>query len=319
MSEKASQVFRTHSNYVSAIRYLASNGILDNMDDALNLLASRVYDSGCLNFEYSKQINSDELHHSINNAWGIEALFKTENTIIKEDDLIRLSNNWCIVQVYYILYYATQALSITYGFDRPVTHPQTQRTYFRIWSSMNHILVPWSVTYDENGYNNLPSDQVIDDQIHSWTKVDEGTALSIYCKALRTTRDEYIDEALTKRRDRLSARKNQNTVKLTDEDKVKTVSRIRPTSLINYLFRLKRRTSYEQASAFAIGPQNKFQSKDFRDNLSFIIRSTLLVTEFIISKAVGEDNYIDWFRKLNEDKTNDLKNTGPQSRFEIIF
>jgi len=319
MRENASQVFRTHSNYVSAISFIATGGILDNMDDALNLLAYRVYESGCLNFEYTKKINIDDLHHSINNAWGIEALFKTENSIINEDDLIRLSNNWCIVQAYYIIYYTTQALSIIYGHQKPVTHPQNQRTYYQIWSNMNHILVPWSVTYDENGYKNIPDIQLVDDHIHSWTKVDEQTALSIYCKALRTTRDEFIDEALAKRRDRLSAKRDQKSVKLSDVDKMKTITRIRPTSLINYLFRLKRRTSYEQASAFATGPQNEYQSKELRDNLSFIIQSTLLVTEFIISKALGEDIYIDWFRQLNNIKSNYIKNTGPESRFEIIF
>lgn len=319
MSENALQVFRTHSNYVSAIRYLASGGILDNTDDSLNLLASRVYESGCLNFKYSSQINTEELRHLLNNAWGIEALFRTENSIIKEDDLVRLSNNWCIVQVYYVIYYATQALAITYGLDKPVTHPQTQRSYYEIWSDKKHQLLPWSVTLDDNGYNNLPSDSKVDMQIHSWSSVNDKTALSLYCKALRTTREEYIEDALARRREKMSLKKEQKSVKLSEEDKARTIRHIRPTTLFNYLFRLKRRTSYEQASAFATGPQNEFQSKTLRDNLYFIMQSTLLLTEFIISKTVGEDIYIDWFRQLNNKKANVFSNKGPESRFEIIF
>ncbi len=319
MSENSSQVFKTHSNYISAIRYIASGGILDNTEYALNLLASKVYDSGCLNFEIKKEIDKKEIHHTLNNAWGIEALFKTENVLINEDDLIRLSNNWCIVQTYCVLFYSTQALSITEGYTKPTTHPLIHRNYYLLWTKMPWLISPWCITYNENGFLNLQPDIEIDDHIHSWRKVDGETALSLYCKALRTTRDEFIEEALSKRRQRRADEKGTSTIKLTDKQKRETNVRVRPTSLITYLFRLKRRTSYEQSSALALGPENDYQSKELRDNLSFIIESTLLVSEFIISKIVGEDLYYSWCKEWDKYKSPAFQNLGPEKRFEIIF
>lgn len=319
MIQNSRQVFRTHSNYLNAIRHIASSGIEDDAQKALELLALKVYDSGCLNLQREIDFDKDDIHHSLNNAWGIEALLKTENILINEDDLIRLSNNWCIVQTYYVVFYSTQAIAITEGYSKPITHPQTHRTYHQIWSKKPCILAPWAITYDENGFKNLPDKQSVDDHIHSWTKVEEQTALSLYCKALRTTREEFIEEALSKRRERLAIKKDMKNVKFSEEDKHKTISRIRPTSLINYLFRLKRRTNYEQSSALALGPQNEHQSKELRENLSFIIESTLLVTEFIICRSVGDETYYNWCREWEKYKAPAFDNIGPEKRFEIIF
>jgi hypothetical protein len=319
MPQNSRQVFRTHSNYLTAIRHVASSGIEDNKQESLELLASKVYDSGCLKLEKEVEFNTGDIYHSLNNAWGIEALFKMGNVFIKEDDLIRLSNNWCIVQTYYILYYSTQALAITEGYTRPRTHAQVHRTFYLLWSKMPWFISPWCISFDEKGFHNLPPGVYADDHIHSWKKVDEYSALSLFCKALRTTREEYISEALTKRRDRHAKKKETSTVKFTEQQKMKTIARVRPTTLMSYLFRLKKKTNYEQSSILALGPQNEYQSEEIRDNLSFIIESTLLLTEFIISRLIGEDTYYNWCREWEKYKAPAFDHLGPEKRFDIIF
>ena len=87
MPQNSRQVFRTHSNYLTAIRHVASSGVEDDKQKSLELLASKVYDSGCLQLEKEVEFNIKDIHHSLNNAWGIEALFKMGNVFIKEDDL----------------------------------------------------------------------------------------------------------------------------------------------------------------------------------------------------------------------------------------
>lgn len=319
MPQNSRQVFRTHLNYLTAIKHIASGGIEDDNYKSLELLASKVYDSGCLKLDIEMELNIEDIHHALNNAWGIEALYKMGNVFITEDDLIRLSNNWCIVQAYYILYYSTQALAITEGNTRPRTHAQVHRTFYTLFSKMPWIISPWCVNFDENGFHNLPPGVYVDDHIHSWKKVDEYSALSLFCKALRTTREEYISEALTKRRERHAKKKEISTVKLTEQQKMQTIARVRPTTLMSYLFRLKKRTNYEQSSVLALGPQNEYQSKEIRDNLSFIIESTLLVTEFIISRLIGEDSYYGWCRQWEKYKAPAFDNLGPEKRFDIIF
>ncbi|HSG30409.1 MAG TPA: hypothetical protein VLB82_02580 [Thermodesulfobacteriota bacterium] len=319
MPQNSRQVFRTHSNYLNAIRYIASGGIEDNNQKSLELLAEKVFESGCLKLEKKTEFNTNDIHHSLNNAWGVEALYKMGNLFIKEDDLIRLSNNWCIVQTYYALYYSTQALAITEGYPKPRTHAQVQKIFYVMWSEISWLITPWCISFDENGFHNLAPGIYPDDHIHSWKKVEDESALSLFCKALRTTREEYISEALAKRRDRLAKKKDTSTVKLTDEQKMQTITRVRPTTLMSYLFRLKRKTNYEQSSILAIGPQNEFQSQELRNNLSFIIESTLLITEFIISRLIGEDIYYNWCREWEKYKAPAFDHIGPEERFEIVF
>ncbi|MDA2919274.1 hypothetical protein MYX76_07270 [Desulfobacterota bacterium AH_259_B03_O07] len=318
MARNTREIFRTHANYISAIRYVASGGILGNANAALEQLASRVSDSGCLNIPKRTDIDLNQIHRSLNNAWGIEALFKMGNVFIKEDDLIRLSNNWFVVQAYYIFYYSTQALSVSEGYSKPRTHPQLHRTYYLLWSQKPWLLSPWCISYGKDGFHNLPPGIFIDDSVHSWKKVDELTALNLFCKAVRTTRDEFITDALARRKERLAMKKPSAKLRLTKKQKKQTKSRARPTTIINYLYRLKRKTSYEQSSILAAGPENIYQSKEIRENLSFIIEATLLITEMITSRIVGQATFYSWCMEWEKYKSPAMKDIGPSTRLNII-
>ncbi|MGI9534457.1 MAG: hypothetical protein ACR2NW_05870 [Thermodesulfobacteriota bacterium] len=222
------------------------------------------------------------------------------------------------MQTYYIFYYTTQALAVLEGYNKPKTHPQVQRTFLRLWSDKHWILSPWCISYNEIGFHNLSPDVIVDDHVHSWKKVDDETALNLFCKALRTTRDEFIEEALIKRRQRLARKDQSKIVRLTQQQKKQTHIRIRPTTLISYLYRLKRKTTYEQSSMLAIGPVNDYQSADFRDSLNFIIESTLLITEMITLKNVGENQFYSWCKEWEKYKAPAMSHIGPGSRLSII-
>ena len=318
MAIKSRQVFHTHNNYLSAIKYIVSGGNIEDSKSALVQLASKVLDSGWLSEIKNVQLDFNQVHKTLNNTWGIEALFKMENLLIKEDDLIRLSNNWCIMQAYYIFYYTTQALAVLEGYNKPKTHSQVQRTFLKLWSNKHWILSPWCISYNENGFYNLPPEVSIDDHIHSWKKVDDKTALNLFCKALRTTREEFIEEALKKRRQKHARKGQAKIVRLTQKQKKQTQVRVRPTTLISYLYRLKRKTAYEQSSILATGPENIYQSEEFRDNLSSIIESTLLLTEMITLRIVGKDQFFSWCEEWDEYKAPAMNQIGPGSRLNII-
>ncbi len=318
MAIKSRRVFHTHNNYLSAIKYVASGGNMEDSKSALEQLASKILDSGWLSEPKKGKIDFSQIHKSLNNAWGIEAIFKMENLLIKEDDLIRLSNNWCIMQAYYIFYYTTQALEVLDGYNKSKTHPQVKRNFLKLWSNKHWILSPWCISYNENGFYNLPPGVSIDDHIHSWKKVDDKTALNLFCKALRTTREDFIEEALMKRRQKHFKKDPSKKIRLTQKQKKQTQVRVRPTSLISYLFRLKRKTTYEQSSILAIGPENIYQSAEFRENLSFIIESTLLITEMITLKTVGKDQFFSWCKEWDKYKAPAMNQIGPGSRLNII-
>ncbi len=319
MPSNTQQTFRTHANYISAIRYVLSGGNLLNSKSSLELIASRVRDSGVLKSTKIYKADVAQVHHSLNNAWGVQALFKMGDMFIKEDDLVRLSNNWSIVQTYYILYYTTQALVISEGYSKPLTHPQVHRTYYLYWSKQPWLLSPWSISHDEDGFHNLPPGIFVDDSVHPWKRVEELTALSLFCKALRTTREELIKDGLTRRKQRIAKKEDKllSRVRLTKNQKRETDVRIRPTMLINYLYRLKRKTNYEQSSMLAIGPENMYQLNEFRENLGFLIEANLLITEMITKNAVGVDTYYSWCKEWDKYKSPAM-DIGPGNRMKII-
>ena len=318
MSRNSRQVFHTHNNYLSAIKYVASAGLIEDSKSALLRLASKVLDSGWLADIKHGETDFSQIHQALNNAWGIEALFNMEKMLIKEDDLIRLSNNWCVMQTYYVFYYTTQALALLEGYHKPDTHPQVRRTFLRVWSKKHWLLSPWCVTYNENGFYNLPPGVQIDDRVHSWKKVDDKTALSLYCKALRTTREEFIEEALVNRRKKHAKKDPSKNVRLSRKQKKQTEARVRPTTLISYLYRLKKKTTYEQSSILAIGPENIYQSLEFRNNLRFIIESTLLIAEMMTLRAAGNEIFFSWCKEWEKFKSPAIKEFGPGNRRKLI-
>lgn len=318
MAKSSKNVFRTHSNYISALRYVALGGKTKSEAEAFRLIASRLSESGWLNDLQKEKADHFQLHRSLNNAWGIEALYKMSELFIKEDDLVRLSNNWSIVQCYYVLYYLTQVFAICEGYRIPVTHPQVQRVYYFIVSSKSSVMCPWSVWYDKDGFHNVPPDSKIDNSIHSWRRVDETTALSLYCKALRTTREEYVQEALAKRKERLASKSKSETVRLSNKQKRQTEVRVRPVTLLSYLFRLKSNTIYERSSMLSAGPENIYQSTHLRENIRHIIDTSLLIAETLTATLVGKDTFHSWCRELNDYKPPAFNETGPAYRASLI-
>lgn len=318
MAKSSKNVFRTHSNYISALRYLVLGGKTKSEYDAFRALASRIVDSGWMNELKKDNPDHFQIHRSLNNAWGIEALYKMSELVIKEDDLVRLSNNWSIVQCYYVLYYLTQVFAICEGYKTPVTHAQVQRIYYFIVSKRSSVLSPWTIWYDKDGFHNTPPDSAIDNSIHSWRRVDETTALSLYCKALRTTREEYVQEALTKRKERLASKSKTDVVRLSNKQKRQTEVRVRPVTLLSYLYRLKSNTIYERSSMLSAGPENIYQSTHLRENLRHIIDTSLLIAETLTASLVGNATFHSWCRELNEYKPPVFNETGPAYRANLI-
>jgi hypothetical protein len=108
--------------------------------------------------------------------------------IINEDELIRLSNNWSAIQVYYIFYHCTQALHVAKGQpQRPGNHPSTQNIYYDAWASRHICLPPWSLAFGNAGAINVPPGITPDMTIHSWAACEGNAVYDLALKALMTT------------------------------------------------------------------------------------------------------------------------------------
>ena len=165
MSDNYRERFQTHANYLEAFAYLATDGSNRGESTMLSGLRSRLHNAGC-GGSGAKSIDKDQIQRSLRNAWGTELLLRFGQLFIKEDELVRISNNWAVVQTYYVFYHATQALAGSYGSTRVKSHPKTQSQFQSLWGQRKWSLIPWSLSFSSRGIQKAPTGAVINDQIY---------------------------------------------------------------------------------------------------------------------------------------------------------
>lgn len=308
--------FRTHSNYIRAFATLVGADSQKHPSLIYTALAHKVVQSGCLTNPTKVTIDYNQISSSLRNAWGTELLINIGRDLVDEPELVKLSNNWITVQAYYVLYHSTQAVAVAKGYRRPRSHPRTQKTFHNLWANRNLSLEPWTLSYGSEGAQNIPSSITIDDTIHNWCHCSSDTAWSLVCKALKTTREDKLAESFKKAREHKKkekirilrqaeaesiglGRKPKKTSKvrlpqLTPTEKLSIDRNKSPTTIIDYLYRLRLRTNYDDSSMFTDGPENEHAPIQVRDDFSIITGGTLLLAELTVSKVVGQDVFLRW-------------------------
>ena len=99
--------FKTHSNYIRAFATLVGLESQSFPDTIYRALTQKVLLSGCLPTHQKADVDESLVHSSLSNAWGTELLIDMGREFINEPELVKLSNNWSIVQTHYILYHLT--------------------------------------------------------------------------------------------------------------------------------------------------------------------------------------------------------------------
>jgi hypothetical protein len=257
----------------------------------------------------------DQARRSLVNAWGTELLLGLSGEVASDEELVRLVNNWAVVQTYYAGYHAIQALIAARGHRRPEDHARTQSQFATSWADRPLQLPPWSLASCDGGWKN-PCPQGIDDTISPWSACDPWSCWNLASKALRTTRDEKVAESLSRERDRqrierkrswhaeegsrIEAGKNPRQVpefsrpRLSQADKIRVAGKVRSFTILDYLYRLRIKTNYEDAGMFLEGPDDEFSSRRVHQDLVQIAACTMLVHELHVGAIVGKATLIEW-------------------------
>jgi len=308
--------FITHSNYIRAFATLVGTDVQQ--------LARRIEQSGCLVNATKVTIDSQQVLSSLKNAWGTELLINMGKHFVHESELVKLSNNWSTVQVYYVLYHSTQAVAVAKGFKRPPSHPKTQHIFCDLWVNRDICLEPWTLGYGFNGIHNIPPDVTVDKDISTLVNFSPDFKWSLACKALKTTRRKKLPELIKKARTRKKidrnkaiGKQNQDRVQkgkrpnkipdstplLTPDEKLKVDENGAPTTIIDYFFRLRTTTNYIDSDMFTVGCYDPDAAIQVRDDLSIIACGTLLLAELAVSNIVGHDFFLrsikDWVCTTN--------------------
>lgn len=308
MTNSQVESFRTHSNYIRAFATLIGT---DNKQSA-----HKIERSGCLTKSGKTSTDYQQVLSSLKNAWGTELLINMGKHFVNESELVKLSNNWSTVQAYYVLYHSTQAVAVAKGYSRPLNHPRTQSMFYNLWANRNLCLEPWTLAYGCNGARNIPSHVKVDDNIHNWSLCSPSSAWSLVCKALKTTREDNLDKSFKNAREkkrsekrkllkqqqakRLELGRKPKTIRsvslpqLTLEEKRSLDQKEPPTTIIDYLYRLRIKTNYVDSGMFTDGPENDPVSFQVRDDLNTIAGGVLLLAELTVSNIVSHNVFFGW-------------------------
>ena len=306
--------FRAHANYLRAFASIAGGDSL-NRGEALRLTLDRLLASSRLPDGPSPIANTQQAYASMRNAWGTELLLGVTDRVIDSEELIRLSNNWSVVQAYYVIYHSTQALAVSKGFNRPDSHPKTQKQFHSFFANRNG-LEPWSLAFGYSGPENVPPDVVANHGIHPWSACNPRNRWGLAYMALRTTREDFLPVGLMgarkekQRKNREAWGKEENKrqsagrrsrkepafrlPRLIISEKESVARKLRPYTLIDYLFRLRIRTNYEDSAMFTDGPKDNVQSEVVQSDLILISSCSLLVAELYVRQLVGPSVFDQW-------------------------
>lgn len=187
-----------------------------------------------------------------------------------EDELARLANNWSAVQSYYVAYHAFQAYLQANGEARPQSHPKTQTMFADRWAARALDLPPWSFSAGDGVFRNGPAGRGVDLSVHPWKNCDTTNCWDIAGIALKSTRDDAVAAAMRKRREtkrttarrewqreetnRIAAGRRARKVSefalphLSATEKADVQRRVRPFKPMDYLYRLRVQSNYEDST-----------------------------------------------------------------------
>jgi hypothetical protein len=271
-------------------------------------LAAAVKVAGSLAPAKGAAAGTAEVERHLRSAWGTELLLEMTGAFI-DDELVGLANNWTVVQSYYAAYHAFLALLAAQGAALPAHHEGTQRAWAIFWTGRRLDLPPWALGYGPKGCLNVPAGHVVNESIHSWVGVTNKTCIDLTFKALRTTRDEHVPEAVRRKREELrrdaqrawraaeearlavgrGPRKPQVFVlpRLTAGEQAQVRERVRARTLLDYLYRLRVKTNYEDAAMFVEGAGTTAASRAVFRALRDITAATLFVLELHVAALTG--------------------------------
>jgi len=317
MSDDHEARFRSHSHYVEAFALLGGRSLTSRDQTSLQSLAGRVRSSGAIGDSVSGQIDTDQVRKSLQNAWSTEVLLALPGEWAgDQDEFMRLSNSWGVVQAYYVGYHCTQALAVAKGSARPTNHPKTQQAFATLWADRPLDLPPWTFGVGHSGWKNAPNGMTIDDGIHGWTACTRDTCWSLAGKALRSTRDLKVTEAISNKRDegqrkRRSAWESEERQRvssgrsprvkprfarpqLSAADKAACGQKVRTQTLLDYLYRLRIGANYGDSALFTDGPDDETVSYHLHKRLSFLSSGTALLAEMRTRDIVGSSKFDRW-------------------------
>jgi hypothetical protein len=314
--------FRSHENYVRAFGSLAGFQFMPGKGQQVLAKIGKDVKAAFPKANGPRQYDADELSACLNRAWGTELLLAMSMRFVGEDEMMRISNSWGCVQLYYVGYSSVQALVVASGQPRPASHPKTQDQAIAFWANRQPSIPPFSFAAKQGSVSNRDPKAYlhgpgrdIDVNVHSWTACDSTNCWDIAGLAIRTTRADAVEKQLTEARAKKIRQKRKDwqtaenarlakgkpprtmpvwkTAQLSPAEKDACEQSVRAYGWLDYLYRLRIKANYEEARMFTEGPDDEHTSALVARNMIRIATATMIAHEVRVAQIISKAALLD--------------------------
>ena len=290
--EERSRRFTVHRNYLGSIELFLGNNYGYGDEQVANLVAAQRALPAVARVQRRAVTNVAELRRLLAISWASEMQLRLAN--VGGDAFLRYSNAWAPVQAYYAVYMSIHAYLATAGMGGLIDdHTRTLRTVVALVVERGLLPAPFDVTCSgcpdlhERQINGMPAGSNPNDHFENLAGPTAGDFYPRFAKMLETTRDNRLARL---RKEWL--RKN-NRERMKAAEKRAMAERLHPTSVFDYLWRLRIRSNYGDVSAFLLSGVADSNHSAFHTGLVSLVSTTCLLMQSLIVARVGPQAYAD--------------------------
>jgi hypothetical protein len=198
------------------------------------------------------------------------------------------SNHWAPVQLYYATYLSLRAYFEACGSQIPNEHSKNLKTINNeILSKPGLFPFPFQTMCSCSGtcvnsshFLYLPDGKTVN-KISGLKNFEKVNSYDFFALCLKTTRDKQIEKLCEDWKHRYKKKR------VSPVEKVKMVNNLVPTSIFNFLYRLRLRSNYEDADSFLLSLPTETEAQEFNKSLRVIGWYVQLLFETLIMGHIG--------------------------------
>ena len=104
---------------------------------------------------------------------------------------------------------------------------------------------------------------------------------------LRTTRQRQFEKKLKESGKQFRTKRGKPRKRFSPIHKAQVLGGLRPTTVFDFLYRLRVRSNYEDADAFILGTMSQTDAEEFNRGLCALTSTTLFLLELHITARIG--------------------------------
>ena len=200
------------------------------------------------------------------------------------------SNAWLPAMGYYATYHAIRAVAIASRQQVPRDHRRCLNLISRE-AQRGLLPLPWGAWCEgcpQTGTHRFGGIQR-PDRVHVLSSPDPSSSGDRLAMLLRTTRQKELDRRFAEERSR-SVGNGKTRRNLSRRDKERLALRLVPTTIFDVLWRLRKKSHYDDADVFVLGAAGPVDARRFGEAFALVTDTTLAALEALVAAHAGPES-----------------------------